>query len=131
MGNKGFAQQIAQFADVLAEYDHLPQLDMVHTNRSGRIMVGSYDDPLRVLAAWAAAFDQPITLALGVNGYIKTTMPVSGFRVMFEEIVEPSLIHRIAVALEVLVTPADPSRVSPEGFVSALDAVESSVAGAR
>lgn len=109
MGNYRFAHQIAQFADVLAEYDHLPALDIVTLSSRQQVIVGAY--PARVLGEWAKAFNRLVTVQLDFREYMvaKTSIPVQGWVLLFKENVP-----------QLQVT----GEMSPLRFLAALDSVD-------
>ncbi len=87
MTNYDMARKIAEFADVLAEYSHLPQLDIVTISTRRRVVVGAYDDPVRVLGQWASAFDRLVRVVPDWSQTLvaKVDIGVSGWALSFSE----------------------------------------------
>lgn len=80
---RALARHIAAVADALAQYDHLPPIDLVgNLSLTSRPVLhpahsASAEDRLRALAQWAAAFAVPVTIDRQ-SGSVTTVVQLAG-----------------------------------------------------
>jgi hypothetical protein len=121
--NLQLAKALADFADGLAEYNHLPALSGVSVNVNPALPVTAGPDAndsvgnnLYAIAVWADTFDTAVRFITGRLVDVSTTVQIAGRDVVISQAFAPSEWQRFAAQFHL-------------GFV--LDGDEVTVSGAR
>lgn len=127
--NAEFARFLAQVADALAEYDHLPPVDTITVSHRGVPLMGlsthRADVPL-AHATWAAAIGQTVTLELrGIDPLgtdrLRTEVVLRGIRCEFDDPISRDEAGRCLAAGGLEVEPGKVWRINGADLLAVLD----------
>lgn len=120
--NSALAGQLAEVADALAGFDHLPPVNHVFAFRGGvfRIGMGYRRDARRDLATWAATFDTPVVIDLSSTGELFTVIPLGSRQARIQMSIDHREAYELGAALQVPVSPGGQVEVSADALLAVL-----------
>lgn len=121
--NSDLAAKLAQVADALAAYDHLPTLGSVtvYDRHTIRLSVDYARPEHRDVAAWATAFNAPVVIDLSSSGSLFTVVQLAGMDARLSDFITHRQAYEFGAALGIPVSPGGQVEVSPADLLAALD----------
>ena len=120
--NSALAWRVAQVADVLACYDHLPALGSVGVYGAGVYLHPDYRrDAVRDVCVWADAFGVPVVLDLSSTGYVVAVLDLEGVQARLSESISHRQAYEYGAALGVPVSSGGQVQVDAAALLAVLD----------
>lgn len=120
--NTELAAKLAQVADALAAYDHLPALASIQVYGDTIHLGTSYSRRgRRDLIEWAAAFGSPVVIDLSSSGELFTVVQLAGRDARIGDYISHRTAYELGAALGIPVSPGGQVEVSPADLLAALD----------
>lgn len=127
--NLALAKALADFADALADYNHLPALANASVSMRGKVFarLKAVDDPrvsIRHVALWADTFRQPVTFDLTIagNAGVSTVVEIGARTVDVSAVIARGALREIELECSLERVPSGEVRQVPAAqLVAALD----------
>jgi hypothetical protein len=122
--NRQLARIVAEVADALAEYNHLPAMAGVTVYADGDVRLNpdyAQNGAKKTLVVWAQTFSSPIVIDMSSSGYLRTVVQLAGRETKVELFITQRGAYELGAALQIPVSPGGQVEVSAEALLAVLD----------